>query len=76
MKAGWQDEGPKGQEAQSGHVSACRVLVGPASVSAVIVPTKQWQAMTQVRQKKEGSKRRMPQCVVGVQYCQNISFTF
>lgn len=29
---------PGGQEAQSGHVSACHTLVRPASVSAVLVP--------------------------------------
>lgn len=43
---------PEGREDQSGHVSACHVLVGPASVSAVIVPTKQWQAMTEVWENK------------------------
>lgn len=44
------------------------MLVGPASVSAVIMPTKQWQAMTEVERIRGKGKRNTSNCVVGAFY--------
>lgn len=63
MKTGWENEGPKGERHTVGMCLPV-MSVGPASVSAVIMPTKQWQAMTEVERIRGNSKRNTSNCVV------------